>query len=380
VADHPRDPGGEMPSDGVEVEPAVVVEVGEVRPPANRRDPDGRAAETRARVLDAVTARLATDLGDVTEPLLVVLTSGTTGAPRAVIRTLTSWTSSHRMVDTAFGLRPDDVIWAPGALSSTLTLFAAHHAHTTGRRAVLSGPWHGVEAALAEGAGDATVIQAVPPIVADVLDAVDAGRLPRLRVAVVAGARVPALLHDRARALGVRLIEYYGAAELSFVACGRDAASLGAFEGVEIEVRAGVVWVRSPYTAEPGWQTVGDTGTWDGHRLRLGGRPGTVTTAGATVVLAEVEAALDGRATCFGVLRESVGEALAAAVTDADELPVLQALARSRLSPAQRPRVWLVVEEIPLTPAGKVDRAALSRRRAPGSPTRPAPAAPPRSP
>ena len=46
-----------------------------------------------------------------------------------------------------------------------------------------------------------------------------------------------------------------------------------------------------------------------------------LTTAGATVVLADVEAALDGRATCFGVVRESVGEVLAAAVTRADELP-----------------------------------------------------------
>ena len=92
-------------------------------------------------------------------------------------------------------------------------------------------------------------------------------------------------------------------------------------------------WVRSPYTAAPGWQTVGDTGTWDGHRLRLTGRPGTVTTAGATVVLADVEAALDGRVTCFGVVSESVGEVLAAAVTDSESCPRCRRWPASRLSP-----------------------------------------------
>ena len=341
-------------------------------------------AETRARVLDAVTARLTTDLGDVTEPLLVVLTSGTTGAPRAVIRTLTSWTSSHRMVDTAFGLRPDDVIWAPGALSSTLTLFAAHHAHTTGRRAVLSGPWHGVEAALAEGAGHATVIQAVPPIVADVLDAVDAGRLPRLRVAVVAGARVPALLHERARALGVRLIEYYGAAELSFVTIEGDPAP-GADVGLRSSGRqdgSGEIWVHSPYVAlgyvdgdgpmhlVDGWATVGDHGRMrpDGTLEVLGRGDDAVTVGGHTVQVADVEAVLGevpgvADVVCVGAPHERFGQRLVAVVRPvpgADPGPALKAAARAGLPPAARPTGWVLVTDLPRTPSGKIARGDVA--------------------
>jgi acyl-coenzyme A synthetase/AMP-(fatty) acid ligase len=115
------------------------------------------------------------------------------------------------------------------------------------------------------------------------------------------------------------------------------------------------------YTATSGWCTVGDHGDWDGARLSVHGRADAVTTAGATVRLSDVERALDGRVTCFGVARPSVGEVLGAAVTDAAEVPDLKRLARDRLRPEQRPRVWVVVAEVPLTPEGKVDRAALAR-------------------
>lgn len=340
--------------------------------------------ESRAQVLDAVTARLAADLGDVTEPLLVVLTSGTSGAPRAVVRTLASWTSSHRMVDAAFGLRPDDVIWVPGALSSTLTLFAAHHARTTGRRAVLSGPWHGVEAARAEGADEATVVQAVPPIVVDVLDAVEAGRLTRLRVAVVAGARVPARLHERARTLGVRLVEYYGAAELSFVTIDGDPAP-----GADVGLRScgrqdgsGEIWVHSPYTAlgyidgdgpmhqVDGWATVGDHGRMrpDGTLEVLGRGDAAVTIGGHTVQVADVEAVLSevpgvAEVVCVGAPHERFGQRLVAVVRPVpgtDPGPALKAAARAGLPPAARPTGWVLVTELPRTPGGKIARGDVA--------------------
>ena len=292
---------------------------------------------------------------------LALTTSGTTGTPRTVVRTTESWWASFAPYTDLSGVAAGARVWVPGPLTGTMNLFAAVHAHVVGATVVER--------------DRATHACLTPAMLGRHLDA-----LPRGTRVTVAGDALSPVLAGRAEAAGLSVAHYYGAAELSFVACGRDVTSLGAFPGVEIDVRDGLVWVRSPYTAEPGWRTVGDTGTWDGHRLRLAGRPGTVTTAGATVVLAEVEAALEGRAICFGVVRESVGQVLAAAVTDAGTVPSLQALARTRLSPAQRPRIWLVVDEIPLTSAGKVDRAALSRCPVPGSATGPVPPAPPRSP
>jgi long-chain acyl-CoA synthetase len=350
----------------------------------------------RDAVLAAVTQRLSStgqsepgqseqDLSD--EPLLVVLTSGSTGAPRAVVRTLKSWTSSHRMVDAAFGLRADDVIWAPGPLSSTLTLFAAHHAHVTGRRAVLSGPWRGVPAALAHGAADTTVVQAVPPIIADVLDAIEAGLLPRLRTAVVAGARVPARLREHARALGVRLVEYYGAAELSFVTIDGDPVP-----GADVGLRScgrrdgsGEIWVHSPYVAlgyvdqlqgpgplqlVDGWATVGDHGRMrpDGTLEVLGRGHDAVTVGGHTVQVADVEAVLHqvpgvAEVVCVGEPHERFGQRLVAVVRPtpgADPGPALKAAARAELPPAARPTRWVVVTDLPRTPAGKIARSDVA--------------------
>ncbi len=274
---------------------------------------------------------------------LTLATSGTTGARRTVVRSTDSWWTSFAAYSELSGVTAGSRVWVPGPLSGTMNLFAAVHAHAVG-------------ATLVE-ADRATHACLTPALLDRHL-----GSLPTGARVTVAGDALSPALADRAEAGGLAVAHYYGAAELSFVACGRDATSLGAFPGVEIELRSGVVWVRSPYTAQPGWQSVGDTGTWDGHRLHLTGRPDAVTTAGATVVLADVEAALDARVTCFAVVRASVGEVLAAAVTDPGSLPALKALARDRLPASHRPRVWTVVEEIPLTPAGKVDRRALARR------------------
>jgi long-chain acyl-CoA synthetase len=342
----------------------------------------GMPAAMRQRVLEAVAARLNTDLPD--EPLLVVLTSGSTGAPRAIVRTLASWTTSHRMVDAAFGLRAGDVIWAPGVLSSTLTLFAAQHARATGRRTVLSGPWRGVAAALARGAGEASVIQAVPPIVSDVLDAVETGRLPGLRVAVAAGAQVPDRLRHRAAGLGVRVVEYYGAAELSFVTINGEPAP-----GTNVCLRScgredgtGEIWVRSPYVAlgyvsaggplqfEDGWASVGDLGRLDrdGTLRVLGRGTDAVTVGGHTVQVADVEAVLGdvpgvAEVACVGAPHERFGQQLVALVrpiAGADPRPALQAAAREALPHASRPTRWVVVPSLPHTTGGKIARADLA--------------------
>ena len=71
---------------------------------------------------------------------------------------------------------------------------------------------------------------------------------------------------------------YYGAAELSFVAWGAHADDLRPFPGVEVSVREGEVWVRSPYLCTgydgppgplrrdgDGFATVGDRGSMRGR-------------------------------------------------------------------------------------------------------------------
>jgi long-chain acyl-CoA synthetase len=280
---------------------------------------------------------------------IALTTSGTTSSPLVVVRTTESWWSSFPAYSELSGVAAGSRVWVPGPLTSTMNLFAAVHAAAVGATLV--------------GRTDATEACLTPALLRRHLDDL----APGTHVTVGGDSLVRALA-DRAEEAGLRVSHYYGAAELSFVAAGRDAESLRAFPGVGLEIRDGEIWVRSPYLAEgrAGWTTVGDRGRLVDGRLVVLGRPDAVTTAGVTVVLADVEHALEGRATSFGVPHDLHGEVLAAVVADPDDVPVLRRLARERLVAGARPRLWFVVADLPLTDAGKVDRAGLARSVAAG--------------
>ncbi|EWT02869.1 hypothetical protein N864_19425 [Intrasporangium chromatireducens Q5-1] len=111
------------------------------------------------------------------------------------------------------------------------------------------------------------------------------------------------------------------------------------------------------------WATVGDVGRIRDGVLEVLGRPDAVTTAGATVLVAEVETALAGGAggpfAVHGLPHPTFGEVLAVTFVDPTDEPRLRDAARA-LPASHRPRVWRRVDALPLTPAGKVDRAALA--------------------
>jgi long-chain acyl-CoA synthetase len=325
------------------------------------------------------------------EPLLTVLTSGSTGAPRAVVRTAASWAASLRSFDVVTGIRPGDTVWAPGPLCSTLTLFAGWHAVATGRPLV-TGRWRGV--ARTPHAVAATVLHAVPAVAADVLAAALAGDLPRLRLVVVAGAHVPAELREQAYRAGVRLVEYYGAAELSFVAADADGRGLRPFPGARVELRdarggpvpawtEGEVWVSSPYVAQGylggvrgpfrrdrGWATVGDRARMrpDGALQVLGRGDAAIDVGGHTVPVDDVEAVLRAvpgvlEVACVGEPHRHLGNRLVAAIRPVpgqDPRPQLKAAARASLPRAAWPSRWVLLDDMPRTTGGKLARGPLT--------------------
>lgn len=286
-------------------------------------------------------------------------TSGTTGRPRTVVRSTASWTDSFAAVGDLTGTTAASRVWLPGPVTATMNLFAAVHARAVG-------------ATLVDRLADATHAHLTPAALHRLL--ADGADLTG-RTLVVAGDRVDAATAERVAAAGARLHHYYGAAELSFVAWGEHADALRPFPGVEVEARDGQLWVRSPFvadghlepehhlTSEGGWTTVGDRGTVVDGRVVVHGRSGGITTAGATVRVADVEGVLRPLATgdlvVVGLPHPDLGELVAAAVTDAADVSRLTALAREHLAPAQRPRRWLHLDPLPLTGADKVDRAAV---------------------
>ena len=191
-------------------------------------------------------------------------------------------------------------------------------------------------------------------------------------------------MHDRATTAGLRVSHYYGSAELSFVAWGTHEDDLRPFPGAVVEIRSGVIWVRSPYlcrtlegdggaleTDDEGFATVGDRGQLVDGRLVVEGRGDTVvTTGGTTVLVADVEAVLREVAdvAVVGVPHQRLGEVVAAVVTDGSAFRRLREHARAHLPREQQPRQWFEVREAPSTEAGKLDRSSLRSLVARGGP------------
>ncbi|GIJ00351.1 acyl-CoA synthetase (AMP-forming)/AMP-acid ligase II [Sediminihabitans luteus] len=315
--------------------------------------------------------------------------SGSTGRPRAVVRTRASWAGSFGAAAALTGTRPGDVVVVPGPLASSLYCFATVHALATGASVRFARGGASLVAALADGC----VVHTVPADAVEVLDAIEAGAPSALRTLVVGGASLPEGVRERADRRGIATFAYYGAVELSFVAYDDDGAGLRAFPGVELDVRPtpgsrlGQVWVRSPWVAlgylarasgpfvrEGGWASVGDLaeapgGPGQDAPLVLRGRgDGAILTGGATVVPEDVEVVLRRvpgvrDVVVVGTAHRRLG-AVVTAVVECDARPGLRAhlerVARSNLAPAQRPRRWYGVRTLPRTASGKAARAAVS--------------------
>ncbi|GAA6527158.1 AMP-binding protein [Intrasporangium sp. DVR] len=294
---------------------------------------------------------------------LALATSGTTCAvPRRVLRTTESWWASFPAYSRLTGVTRGARVWVPGPLTATMNLFAAVHARWAGAEMVRE-PVSATHACLTPAQLERR-----------------GAELPRGARVVVAGARLPEQVAEEARRWGLRLDHYYGAAELSFVAASSGDHLLRPFPGVQVEIRdlpvPGTIWVRSPWVCEgydgppgsllrtpDGWASVGDLGRLDDGVLEVRGRAEAVVTAGATVLVADVEAVLApaarGAVVVHGVVHPTMGQLVAVALTDEADRGPLERLARERLPVSHRPRVWRVLPDLPLTDAGKVDRAAL---------------------
>lgn len=293
---------------------------------------------------------------------IALSTAGSSRSPRQVIRTTDSWIVSFSAVSDLCGLGIGSRVWVPGPATASMSVFAKVHA-----------AWVG--ATVVETVREATHAVLTPAALGGLLPVAPSGL-----IAIVAGDALTPAAAVQACAAGVSVHHYYGAAELSFVAWGADSASLRPFPGVELDVRRGEVWVRSPYlctqyseqthgplrrTAD-GWATVGDRGALVNGTLTIHGRPGAINIGGATIQVAEVEAVLrrhaSGEVVVVGIPHKRLGAVVGAVLTDPSDHLRLVAVSRTELVEAARPRRWWLADAFPLTDAGKVDRVLLAEQ------------------
>jgi o-succinylbenzoate---CoA ligase len=301
-------------------------------------------------------------------PAVVVHTSGSAGAPKAVELTYGNWLWSALGSAAALGHDPEERWLCALPLSHVGGLSIVLRSAIAGTTALVHERFDAerVLAALRRRDGP-TAISLVPTTLQRLLDA-GLREPPALRFALVGGAPVPAALVGRAAAAGVPVATTYGLTE----ACSQ-VTTLGAplFCTTVRLASDGEILVSGP-TVAPATGPVlrtGDLGEWsaDGALHVVGRKADTIVTGGENVAPAEVEAVLESHpavaeAAVHARPDAEWGEAVVATVVlrsaaDADEL---RAHCAARLAPYKVPKAVVFADVLPRTPSGKLRRAALS--------------------
>jgi o-succinylbenzoate---CoA ligase len=308
-------------------------------------------------------------------PVAVMLTSGTTAAPKPVALTYGNFQASALGSAVALGLDPAERWLCPMPLTHvgglSIPIRSAIYATTT----VLHGRFEteAVVNALMDPAQRITLVSLVPTMLARLLDA-GLEHPPALRWALLGGGPIAPALLERADHAGVPVAPTYGMTE----ACSQIATFGWPLAGVELRLAGseGEIEVRGPIVApaaadDEGWLHTGDLGRFDERgRLEITGRKAdTIVSGGENVAPTEVEAALLSHpavadAGVFGRDDPEWGEVIVARVVLRDGLEAdpedLRAHCASRLARFKVPKAIEYAEELPRTPSGKLLRRRLN--------------------
>lgn len=359
---------------------------------------------TLAEFLDREQATIPADpptVRDGDEAFLLLFSSGTTSDPKAFLKTRRQYRENVAVSSAHLEPLPGVETLAPGPLSYSLTLYALIECLATGGGAHLADAFDAVHLARRVAAERITRIVAVPAVVQVLVDAArrDPSAFTGLELVVTGGANLPAALRDGLAAAlpHVRLVSYYGAAEIGFIGDSRggDGTLLDVYDEVAAEIRddegaavldgeLGTLWIRAAACSDgylatttdavlrgpDGWATVHDVGRMVQGRLQLAGRAGDiVATGGHKVSLPDVDRAFDampglGAVCAVAVPDARLGALVVLVIEDAPRTPLakadLQAWARERLAPQFVPRRWYRVPRLPRTAGGKIRRAAAA--------------------
>jgi len=366
---------------------------------------DGRMLQCATPVTPSVDpAPAALQPDDVS---VMVFTSGTTGDPKGVMHSSNTLLACLNALRGRFGLAPDDVLLCATPVGH-MTGYAAVMmlAVRLGGTMVLQDIWDGARGVALMAEEGVTYTAASTPFLTDICDAVAAGapRPQELRAFLCGGAPIPPTLIERAareldlavcslwgmtEALSGTLTEPQRAAEKSSTTDGRP------LEGMEVLVadahgqslpvgQTGRLLVRGAqvflgYFKRPdlpaydadGWFDTGDLAYMDAEGyIRINGRTKDVLIRGGeNVPVFEIESLLVAHpavaaSAVVGYPDRRLGERACAFVVlkpgASFDLAALQAhMAQSQVAKQYWPERVRVVEELPRTPTGKIQKFRL---------------------
>lgn len=335
---------------------------------------------------------------------IVLFTSGTTGAPKAVLHSFNTFYATDKFLALHDGLTSADVLYTPHALGHML---AQHYCNTLplhlGAQAIFADTWDAQDAVQLLAEYGATSVIGAAVFVEAIATAARHRKLPRLRQVVASATTIPASLVSTVRDnLGLTLQASWGMTEGGAAMTSADqdppdwaARSVGKLlECIEVDLRSdGVIsehnparlFVRGPNSClatmprdsgEPsiladyddGWYDTGDLAIPDGRGgLRLAGRAADRISdiTGSMIPAADVEDALRGH--------PDIDDAALVGYGPAKELPCAVVISRKALT-LEEVRAYLdgigmsgwyqpsrleIVDQFPRNVMGKVDKHQL---------------------
>ncbi len=335
------------------------------------------------------------------------LTSGTTGRPKAVKETLPAFWAKMQFFADAYDPGPDDVMLLFLPMGHVFGVRLGLMTLLTGGRLVLMERFSPSLALAVIAAEGVTVLPGMPTHLNLILAALDGGEndVSRLRWVVSAAATLPRALTEQIYGrLGVEILFVYGCSE-NFTTCTVEpdeilSGSVGStvFSGPEgtppdgsvravnpldhtpmpagevgelaFGARRPVQYWKAPDAATDGWYYTGDLGRVDpdGQVYVLGRLKELVNRGGLKVSPTEIESAAVRHpgvadAAVVGTPDPVLGEAVCTCIVPAGDTPptlseLREFLGRS-LARHKLPDELALVDGIPRTVIGKVDRAAL---------------------
>jgi O-succinylbenzoic acid--CoA ligase len=303
--------------------------------------------------------------------LAVVLTSGTTGESRPVCLTRANFEASARASGELLGVEDDDrwLCCLPVFHVGGLSIFTRSAIYGT---TVVAEP--GFDPSRVKDlleAGEVTLASLVPTMLARLRDA-GLERAPRLRTILLGGGPIPDELLAWALDAGLPVRPTYGMTETTSQVATAEIGERAArpLPGAEVRIaEQGEIVVRGPMVASDGWLHTGDRGrlTEDGLLEVEGRMDDVIVTGGENVAAVEVEAALLEHpavtdAAVLGIDDAEWGRAIWAFVVGDIGEDAAIGHCRGLLPGFKVPKRVVVLDELPRTASGKVERPPLESR------------------
>jgi oxalate---CoA ligase len=385
------------------------------------RGADARAAASQRTIVDvasqppgppllSVAGRPATGAapftpGSAEDVALLLHTSGTTRRPKQVPLRQRNVMASVRAIAAHYALTRQDISYCAmplfhvhGLIASTLAQLGVGGSVVTPRRLTQRRYWRQVTEL------GVTWVSASPTIHAELIEH-GTEPAPAIRfVRSCSSALSPTLASTLAKLYEAPVLEAYGMTEASHQMTANplpprpnQPGTVGIPAGAEVRIvdaagrdvpagQVGEVTVRGPgvtsgYLNDPeanaesffdGWFRTGDRGLLAGGYLRLEGRiKELIIRGGDNISPAEVEAVLKDHpavadAVCFGIDDEKYGQVVGAAVTLRGDTSAaaLRAACHAVLADYKVPKVIHVVDQIPRTATGKIQRNRIAAQLA----------------